>query len=207
MIEENILNRNRKVYILYEGNQSFIFSVKTNSKTSETSSIGKNILFFDNKIILTEITLPDSDYLFKEDIEFINKTEAIFELKCEIIFIKYEYKSVLYHFNLKDQYSNYFMFGLKFQKNDSNHFIKDPPGKPLDNNSEELLYYLKFILKKYLGKVKKSLTDGTVEKINFLNNDTITLLNDLILLYKENLIKKKKFYYSEGFTCLPFFFR
>ena len=109
MIEESILNRKRKAYILYEGNQSLIFSLKTNPITSrEKSSIGKNVCYIDSKIILSEFNLPDSDYLFKEDIEFKNKNSFEFNLK----YYECEYKSVEYNFDLMDENSNYFMFGL-----------------------------------------------------------------------------------------------
>ena len=85
------------------------------------------------------------------------------------------------------------MFGLKFERNENNLTIKDPFGKPIDNNSVELLYYLKFIVNKYLGEVKQSLVEGTLEKINFLIRENIFLVNDLILVFKLNFDKNNNY--------------
>ena len=183
MTEESILNRKRTAYILYEGEQSYIFSLKTNPQTSkEKSSIAKNVYDLDNKIILVEISLPDSDYLFKEDIEYKNKNRVVFNLECIIKLIKYEFKSVEYNFDLNDKYSNYFMFGIKFERNETKN---NPPGKLLDNNLVELLIYFKFIVNKYIGEVKQLHIEGNVNKIKFIIIDSKYLLKDLILVFKE----------------------
>ena len=183
MTEESILNRKRTAYILYEGEQSYIFSLKTNPQTSkEKSSIAKNVYDLDDKIILVEISLPDSDYLFKEDIEYKNKNRVVFNLECIIKLIKYEFKSVEYNFDLNDKYSNYFMFGIKFERNETKN---NPPGKLLDNNLVELLIYFKFIVNKYIGEVKQLHIEGNVNKIKFIIIDSKYLLKDLILVFKE----------------------
>ena len=206
MIEESILNRKRKAYILYEGNQSLIFSLKTNPITSrEKSSIGKNVCYIDSKIILSEFNLPDSDYLFKEDIEFKNKNSFEFNLK----YYECEYKSVEYNFDLMDENSNYFMFGLKIERNDTYYFNKNPPGKQLDSKLVELLNYLKFIVNKYVGEVKQLHVEGNDDKKNFVIKVAISLLNDLIFVFKKilkqiniNITTKDKVLYLSNFDTL-----
>ncbi len=58
----------------------------------------------------------------------------------------YYYEKMDYFRELTEQKNTYFVFGLKFIRNDSNTYgFKDPFGKPITEPMQELIFYTSFL--------------------------------------------------------------
>ena len=178
IVTEKNLKKARRAYILYEIDTDVSISIITNYGTEVAHrSAGRAAMSFPNNLYVIQLEIPDFNFL-KE------KNTVVVEIGYNPIpFVEKEYYSPVYTFSLNSENSNFFIIGFNFKKSESLSY-KNPPGKSVESQPLELMYFFKFICEKYVKIAKKCIEMQEFDRLEIIMRESSNELNDLIYIFK-----------------------
>jgi hypothetical protein len=144
--------RQRKFYIIYECGEEINFSLIEGKlgKGKMVKSEGKKVYKYMPHTYVTE-------FIQKDIRSNKNKLKYSFELIIKRpVLGTYEYVTDNYSIDSNQFSKDIFHFGIKFLKNNSHNFHKEPSGKPLENKSKELVYFFGYVCNQYIHEMEQN---------------------------------------------------
>ena len=174
-MEQN--QRRKKCFIVYdiegEATISMIVNPNTELEFKTEAKVCHSLGELGPSTHVFSMEMRDENFL-------LQKNSVVFEISYSPqMMYRATYYSDRYGFSLTDGLFNYFMIGLKFKPSLQNLLFIDPPGKPLNNNVKELVFFFNYLMKDNTVQIEKGRKDA-----QGITYESLRLLQDLLEVFK-----------------------